>query len=157
MPDKTPEPEFEREPESLPEAGPLPRDDCPAERDRYPVAGNGDPRVHDRPPPEDFGIPNIDLDPSGRIKVPKLKADYFLLEEAKSEFFLGMNLDQPKPIAWLWPGRIPIGKLTLLEGESNSGASFLVTDMAARVTCGAPWPAASGQPGSGQPGNTVLR
>jgi hypothetical protein len=148
MPDKTPDPEFEREPESLPE-----RD--PSSEHAWPPESNDDPRITERPPPEDFGIPHIDLDHSGRFKVPKLKADYCLLEQAHNEFHLGMGLDVPRPIAWLWPERIPIAKLTLIEGESNSGTSFVVTDMAARVTCGSPWPGASGHPGSGQPGDAV--
>lgn len=41
---------------------------------------------------------------------------------------------------WLWPGRIPLGKLTLLAGDPELGKSFLTVDMAARVTCGRPWP-----------------
>ena len=133
MPDETPDPALEREPESLPEPGPLPLDDYPAE-------GDEDPRIQMRPPPEDYGIPHIDVDHHGRFKVPKLKADYCLLEEANAEFYMGLGLDVPKPIDWLWPGRIPIGKLTLIEGESNSGTSFLMADMAARVTNGSSWP-----------------
>jgi putative DNA primase/helicase len=133
MPDQTPDPVLEREPESLPEPGPRPEDD-------YSPQGDWDPRIQERPPPEDFGIPHIDIDRSGRFKVPKLKADYCLLEQAQSDVFLELGLDRTQPIAWLWPERIPIGKLTLIEGESNSGTSFLVADMAARVSSGKPWP-----------------
>jgi len=133
MPDETPDPDLEREPESLPERGPLPLDD-------YPADGVYDPRIQERPPPEDYGIPHIDVDRHGRFKVPKLKADYCLLEEANTEFYMGLGLDVPKPIDWLWPGRIAVGKLTLIEGESNSGTSFLVADMAARVTGSKSWP-----------------
>jgi hypothetical protein len=133
MPDQTPDPELEGEPESLPEPGPLPEDD-------YPCQGDWDPRIQERPPPEDFGIPHIDVDRSGRFKVPKLKADYCLLEQAQSDVFLELGLDVVQPIAWLWPERIPIGKLTLIEGESNSGTSFLVADMAARISGGSAWP-----------------
>jgi putative DNA primase/helicase len=43
-------------------------------------------------------------------------------------------------IRWLWPGRIPLGKLTLLAGDPELGKSFLTVDMAARVTRGLPWP-----------------
>lgn len=133
MPENKPDPELEREPETLPEPGPLPLDD-------YPADGDDDPRIQMRPPPEDYGIPHIDIDRHGQFKVPKLKADYCLLETAHAEFYMGLGLDVPNPIDWLWPGRIPIGKLTLIEGESNSGTSFLVADMAARVTSGSKWP-----------------
>ena len=40
----------------------------------------------------------------------------------------------------LWPGRIPLGRITLLVGRPGEGKSFLTTDMAARVTTGTPWP-----------------
>ena len=41
---------------------------------------------------------------------------------------------------WLWPGRIPLGKLTLLAGDPGLGKSFVTLDLAARVSRGAPWP-----------------
>jgi hypothetical protein len=44
--------------------------------------------------------------------------------------------DQP----WLWPGRIPLGEVTLLVGDPGVGKSLLALDVAARVTQGAPWP-----------------
>ncbi len=47
---------------------------------------------------------------------------------------------QPEPISWLWPGRIPLGKLTLIVGDPGLGKSFLLVDMAARISVEAPWP-----------------
>lgn len=47
---------------------------------------------------------------------------------------------EAKPIAWLWPGRIALGCITLLAGRPGEGKSFLTTDLAARVTTGSPWP-----------------
>ena len=44
------------------------------------------------------------------------------------------------PLEWLWPGRIPLGKLTLLAGDPGLGKSFVTLDMAARVSRGHPWP-----------------
>ncbi len=41
---------------------------------------------------------------------------------------------------WLWPGRIPLGKLTLLAGDPGLGKSFVTLDLAARVSAGTPWP-----------------
>jgi hypothetical protein len=43
-------------------------------------------------------------------------------------------------LEWLWPGRIPLGKLTLLAGDPGLGKSFVTLDMAARVSTGASWP-----------------
>ena len=43
-------------------------------------------------------------------------------------------------VRWLWPGRIALGKLTLIVGDPDQGKSVLTVDLAARVTRGAPWP-----------------
>jgi len=43
-------------------------------------------------------------------------------------------------VDWLWPGRIPIGKVTLLVGDPGVGKSLVALDIAARVTRAAPWP-----------------
>jgi len=43
-------------------------------------------------------------------------------------------------IRWLWPGRVALGRITLLVGRPGEGKSFLTMDMAARVTRGLPWP-----------------
>lgn len=43
-------------------------------------------------------------------------------------------------LEWLWPNRIPLGKLTLLAGDPGLGKSFVTVDMAARVSTGSPWP-----------------
>ncbi len=44
-------------------------------------------------------------------------------------------------VTWLWPGRIPLGKLTILDGDPGLGKSTITLDVAARVTCGLPMPA----------------
>ena len=60
----------------------------------------------------------------------------------------------PKQLRWLWPGRVPMGKVTLLVGDPGRGKSLLALDMAARVTRGAAWPDPAG--GSAPFGNVVL-
>ena len=47
---------------------------------------------------------------------------------------------EPEPVRWLWPGRIPLGKLTLLCGDPGLGKSFITLDLAARVSSGRFWP-----------------
>ncbi|WP_347246397.1 AAA family ATPase, partial [Thermogutta sp.] len=47
---------------------------------------------------------------------------------------------QPVPVEWLWPKRIPMGRITLLVGKPGEGKSFLTCDFAARITTGTPWP-----------------
>lgn len=49
---------------------------------------------------------------------------------------------QPEQVSWLWPGRIPRGKLTLLEGDPGTGKSLLTMRLAAAVTTGDALPGA---------------
>ncbi|HEX3151395.1 MAG TPA: AAA family ATPase [Gemmataceae bacterium] len=43
-------------------------------------------------------------------------------------------------VAWLWPGFVPRGQLTLLDGDPNLGKSLTTTDLAARLSRGLPLP-----------------
>jgi hypothetical protein len=45
-----------------------------------------------------------------------------------------------RPVEWLWPGRVPLGKLTVLDGDPGLGKSTLLLDLAARLSRGAPMP-----------------
>ena len=47
---------------------------------------------------------------------------------------------QPEPISWLWPGRIALGKLTLIAGDPGLGKSLLTIALAANVSKGHQWP-----------------
>ena len=47
---------------------------------------------------------------------------------------------QEQAIKWLWPGRIALGKLNMLAGDPGLGKSYIITDIAARVSTGAAWP-----------------
>jgi hypothetical protein len=52
---------------------------------------------------------------------------------------------QAETVAWLWPGRIAIGKVTLLYGDPGLGKSLVTLDIAARVSRGAAWPDKRGE------------
>jgi len=45
-----------------------------------------------------------------------------------------------RDVKWIWPGRIPQGKLTILSGDPNLGKSFVTLDVASRVSTGRDWP-----------------
>lgn len=45
-----------------------------------------------------------------------------------------------RPVHWLWPRYIPLGMLTILEGESGIGKSTLLLDIAARLSNGRAMP-----------------
>ena len=52
---------------------------------------------------------------------------------------------KPRLVEWLWPGRIPLGKLTTFAGVGGLGKTFVLCDMTARITKGMEWPNASGE------------
>lgn len=46
----------------------------------------------------------------------------------------------PETVRWLWPAHVPLGKITVLDGDPGLGKSTLTLDLAARVTTGSPLP-----------------
>ncbi len=59
----------------------------------------------------------------------------------------------PEPVEWLWPGRVALGKLTLIAGEAGLGKSQLSIAIAAAVTTGGDWPCREGR---APQGNVVI-
>lgn len=51
---------------------------------------------------------------------------------------------EPEAVSWLWPGRFPLGKVVVVEGDPGLGKSTVTLDLAARVTTGTGWPDGSG-------------
>ena len=45
-----------------------------------------------------------------------------------------MSAVAARPVEWLWPGWVPLGKLTVLDGDPGLGKSTLLLDLAARVS-----------------------
>jgi len=60
---------------------------------------------------------------------------------------------KPEPIDWLWPGRVAIGKLTMLAGEPGLGKSQLTCWVSAAVTTGGRWP---GNEGTASIGSAII-
>jgi putative DNA primase/helicase len=56
---------------------------------------------------------------------------------------------KPECVSWLWGGRIPFGKLTLIEGDPGLGKSTLLLDLAARVSRGLAMPDFDGHEAAG--------
>jgi len=46
----------------------------------------------------------------------------------------------PESVRWLWPGRIPAGKLTLFVGDPGKGKTLAAVDLASRLSCGHAFP-----------------
>lgn len=60
--------------------------------------------------------------------------------EADDEGFVRLSTVAPKAVKWLWRGKIPSGKITILDGDPDNGKSAVTLDWAARVTTGRPFP-----------------
>jgi hypothetical protein len=60
--------------------------------------------------------------------------------QAPSEVGHLLSEVEPERVDWLWRGRIPKGKLTLIDGDPGLGKSALVVDCAARKSVGGQWP-----------------
>src|SRR5215207_3310576 len=60
--------------------------------------------------------------------------------EEPDEVGVLMSDVKSEEVRWLWERRIPLGKLTLLEGDPDWGKSAITMDLAARVTTGRPMP-----------------
>jgi RecA-family ATPase len=63
---------------------------------------------------------------------PELRAE----KKAQSDHPVLTRLSDVKPekVRWLWPGRIPLGKVTVLDGDPGLGKSLISIDLTARVT-----------------------
>src|SRR5437016_7228321 len=86
-----------------------------------------------------------------RERETQLKQLFETLKYSKSELFgddpIGVKLSEveTKPIEWLWQRRIPLGKITILDGDPGTGKSLLAITIAACVSTGQPMP--DGAPG----------
>ncbi|HQR09585.1 MAG TPA: AAA family ATPase [Gemmatales bacterium] len=61
---------------------------------------------------------------------------------------------EPKPLEWLWLDYIPLGTITLLDGNPDLGKSFLTVDLAARVSRG--WVMPDEQVSKREPAGVIL-
>ena len=68
--------------------------------------------------------------------------------------FIPLSQIQPRPITWLWPERLPLGKLAILDGDPGIGKSLVTLDLCARLTTGRPFP--DGPSGLTEPADVVI-
>ncbi len=70
------------------------------------------------------------------------KAD---IPQEKPSGLVMLDTVTPEAISWLWQGRIPLGKLSLIDGDPGLGKSTVTLDLVARISRGASMP--DGSPG----------
>src|SRR5690242_14135153 len=63
---------------------------------------------------------------------------------------------QPEPVRWLDTGRIPLGTLTILDGDPGVGKTSIALDYAARVSTGREMPDGSRGDLCGEPAGVVI-
>lgn len=74
---------------------------------------------------------------AGLAEIAAENRDLFVATgQGKSPSLIRLADVEPESVEWLWPGRIPLGKLSLLEGDPGLGKSTVSLDIAARVSRG---------------------
>src|SRR5882757_7458235 len=58
-----------------------------------------------------------------------------------------LNRITPCRTEWLWPWRLALGKLAILDGDPGLGKSLVTLDLCARLSTGRPFPDGSPSPG----------
>ncbi|MBE0430177.1 MAG: AAA family ATPase, partial [Thermoleophilia bacterium] len=74
-------------------------------------------------------------------------------EEGPPQVGVFLSEVEPEHITWLFHGRIPYGKLTVLDGDPGQGKSTIAFDIAARLSEGHSMPDGSG---GGEPAGVVI-
>ena len=83
--------------------------------------------------------PGAGASPAVGPRAAVARPDPALRREARTRL-IQLSTVTPQAVTWLWPGRVPAGKLTLIFGDPEMGKSFFTLDLAARITRGATFP-----------------
>jgi hypothetical protein len=86
--------------------------------------------------PAAFARSIADIDPTG--PAPPIEAT--ASAEAPSVKMTCAADITPRAVDWLWPGRVPLGMLTLFAGDPKLGKSYVALATAASVSCGTALP-----------------
>jgi hypothetical protein len=111
-------------------------------------------RARCRPPLHDSELEQIARS-AARWAPGEVETKQATLEDHARPSLLNLAQVQPARVRWLWPGRLPLGKLAILDGLPGVGKSLVQIDIIARVTTGRPMPD-GGLPDRAEPGNVVL-
>jgi putative DNA primase/helicase len=104
-------------------------------------------------PAEEHFDPHPKIPATSRAGVPITKETVHSWEASQTAGLIRLDEEEMQAVQWLWEGRIPMAKCTLLVGDPDAGKSFLTLDLAARVSRGLGVPP---EPGLGEPGSVLL-
>ena len=83
------------------------------------------------------------LDEAVRIERPETAEAVPLLTKCMADI-------EVKPLSWLWPERLPLGKLVVFAGEPGMAKSRLALSIGATTSKGGPWPRGEGRSDKGE-------
>ncbi len=98
-----------------------------------------------------YSIPTGELS-KARESVQSEKSNYIITYQSSTNTHVADNMEggipgvvcmanvEPERVRWLWRGRIPLGKLTIIDGDPGLGKSVITCDLAARVSSGRAMP-----------------
>lgn len=76
-----------------------------------------------------------------REKMEDLGLELIEREDARLDpALVTLSTVEPRAVEWLWPGYIPLGKMTILDGDPGLGKSTMMLDFAARMSIGGQTP-----------------
>jgi archaellum biogenesis ATPase FlaH len=91
----------------------------------------------DRAPVKGNGAGGPPLTPAQRVAQQHAQAVQAVLDGLVYTCIANVR---PEAVQWLWPGRIPLGELTMIVGDPGLGKSQICASLAAIVTNGGLWP-----------------
>jgi hypothetical protein len=81
-----------------------------------------------------------DLDMSVHERDIKVEIAKMVSQPGRRPVSIRLSDVEAEVVQWIWAGRIPLGKVTIIDGDPDLGKSTLTLDLAARVTRGQPMP-----------------
>ena len=106
--------------------------------------------THEPPPPA--VVPEVSNPPGPLQPSPTSPEEGDAEPEPRVRLTCAVDLE-PRNVDWLWPGRVPLGMITMFAGDPKLGKSFVTLAMAAAVSRGLPLPMGDLP---NQPGSTIL-
>src|SRR5262245_45815399 len=101
-------------------------------------------------------LPPIALPQTYAARVPYIKRRPFVTRLSPPATTMLQPISQfpSRQVHWLWPNRLPLGKLAILDGDPGLGKSLIALDLCARLSTGREFP--DGSPGPTAAASIIL-